>query len=165
MAAKPTKHWSRVDAELSSEGLDDCSMELWPVLDTQHDVRVDADMLSEGQGDIVMDGLPSLHSQDSYGMDSAPLLEGLDFNMSLPPPPGAPEHDVMDVPQPFEKTLTAEEDVIVGLPEPIKCCWCIIGCLQPSSAFLQRNHGPIHDHWQYSSAASMGPCKGISSTS
>ena len=119
LAAEPTEHGSGVDAGLSSEGLDDSSMELWPVLNTQHDVGVDADMSLEGQGDIVMDGSPSPCSQDSYGMDLAPLPEGLDFDMGLPLPPGAPKHDVVDVPQPFEKTSAAEEDIIVGLPEPL----------------------------------------------
>ena len=118
LAAEPTKPGHGVDAGHSSEGLVDSSMELRPVLDTQHDVGVDADMLSEGQGDIVMDGSPSPCSQDSFGMDSAPLLEGLDFNMGFPLPPGTPECDVVNVPQPFKKTLAAKEDVTVGLPEP-----------------------------------------------
>ena len=30
-----------------------------------------------------------------------------------------------------------------------------------SAASLRRSHGPIHDLWQYSSAAILGPCKGI----
>ena len=30
-----------------------------------------------------------------------------------------------------------------------------------SAASLRRSHGPIHDHRQYSSAAIIGPCKGI----
>ena len=130
LAAKENKHRCGVDS-----GQDDSGMEVLPMLSTQHDVGVDADISSEGQADIVVDGSPSPSSQDSpssqysYGMNSAPLPEGLDFDMGLTPPLGAPDCDVVDVPQPkepdehFNNPSAAKEDVTKddSAPEPVRC--------------------------------------------
>jgi hypothetical protein len=125
LAAEPIKDRLRVDSGPSSEGRDESHMEALPALDTQHDIGVDADISSEGQADIRVDGSPSPpSSQYSFGMDSAPLPEGLDFDMGLTPPPGAPEWDAADVPQPNEpdehldNPSAATEEVIKDIPQP-----------------------------------------------